>query len=170
MHPPTIAVFSQVWRHRWRLLGSTVYLVCILILHLAIPKSAAFGVAQFAMVGPVLFGLIPLFAYTVDADVAGGDSTFPPQMFTLPVTSRALVGWPMLYGTVAIALAWLAAAKFLIRPAGLDVPLWWPAALLAGCLHGFRRWCGVRSVCAGCESRRRSCRLVCWSPCPVSIG
>lgn len=120
------------------LLGTTVYLVSVLILHLAIQKSAAFGVIQFALVSPLVVGLIPLFAYAVDADVAGRDSTFPARMFTLPLTSHALVGWPMLYGTVSIALAWTAAAGLVIRPAGMDVPLWWPAVLLAGCLAWFQ--------------------------------
>jgi hypothetical protein len=134
MHRPTIAVFWQVWEHRWVLLGSALYFVAVSSLSLVVPRGEILGVLQFAMVSPLLTGLIPLFVYAVDADLAGRDSTFPARMFTLPLTTRALVGWPMLYGAVAIALAWMAAAILALRPGGLDVPLWWPAGLLAGCL------------------------------------
>jgi hypothetical protein len=85
-------------------------------------------------IGPLLCGLLPLFTYSHDADIAGKESTFPTRMLTLPLTTRALVGWPMFYGTVTIAIAWLAVAILVLRPARLNVPLWWPAICLAGCL------------------------------------
>ena len=103
----------------------------------ALPTDLAFVPFKFAMSLPLLGGLALLtavFAYATDADIAGKESTFPAQMFTLPMTTRALVGWPMLYGTVAIALAWLAVASLVLRPGGMNVPLWWPAVLVAGCL------------------------------------
>ena len=71
-------------------------------------------------IGPLLCGLLPLFAYGVDADTASRESNFPARMLTLPLTTRALVGWPMFYGTCAITLGWLAVAGFVLRPAGVS--------------------------------------------------
>ena len=52
-------------------------------------------------------------------------------MFALPVTTGALAGWPMLYGTMAMASLLLATAlmaRFLWR---LDAPVIWPAVYAA---------------------------------------
>ena len=55
-------------------------------------------------------------------------------MFTLPVRTGALAGWPMAYGAMAFVGLWLVTAGLIFRPAGLDVPLWWPALLAAAVL------------------------------------
>src|SRR2546425_230167 len=52
-------------------------------------------------------------------------------MFALPVRTAALVGWPMLFGTVAVASLWLGTALFARWPWGIDVPLIWPPLLAA---------------------------------------
>jgi hypothetical protein len=146
MHSPTTAVLWEVWkRHRWVLIASTVWFLAVWSLCHALSDGLIFGVDLFVhehaiffmlllAISPLLCGLLPLFAYGCDADIASKESTFPTRMFTLPLTTRALVGWPMLYGTVAIALAWLAVASFILRPGGMDLPLWWPSVLLASCL------------------------------------
>lgn len=146
MHSPTIAVHWEVWRrHRWFLIASTAWLLAVSSLCHAIADGAVFGVELFVhedaisfmllfAVVPLVVGLVLMFAYAVDADVACKESTFPARMFTLPLSTRALVGWPMVYGSLVVALAWLAVASFILRPGGMDVPLWWPAVLLAGCL------------------------------------
>ena len=59
---------------------------------------------------------------------------YPARMFTLPVTAAALAGWPMLYGTVGMALLWLATRLFAVWPAGVDIPIVWPALLAASLL------------------------------------
>src|SRR5438309_5143517 len=59
---------------------------------------------------------------------------YPARMFTLPVTNAALVGWPMLYGTVAMAILWLAARLVAVWPSGIEIPLIWPALLAAALL------------------------------------
>jgi len=55
-------------------------------------------------------------------------------MFTLPVTTAALAGWPMLYGTAAMASLWLAMRLFAVWPSEFDVPGIWPALLAAALL------------------------------------
>jgi len=146
MHRPITAMLWEVWgRHRWVLAVSPVYFLALSILShavsdgliygldLSVYKDAIFFVLLF-LASPLVVGLIPLFAYACDADIAGRESTFPARMLTLPLTTRALVGWPMICGTVAIALTWLAVASLVLRPAGMDVPLWWPAVFSASCL------------------------------------
>ncbi len=146
MHAPTTAVLWEVWkRHRWVLIASAVWFLAVSSLCHVLSDGVIFGVDLYVnehtilfmlllAIAPLLCGLLPLFAYGRDADIAGKESTFPARMFTLPLTTRALVGWPMLYGTVAVALAWLAVASLVLRPSGLDVPLWWPSVFLAGCM------------------------------------
>jgi hypothetical protein len=48
-------------------------------------------------------------------------------MFALPVRTRALVAWPMLYGAAAVALLWVAAACLVYRPSGFRTPVLLPA-------------------------------------------
>jgi hypothetical protein len=52
-------------------------------------------------------------------------------LWTLPVRTETLIGWLMFYGGGTAALFWIANAVFIWRPAGLDAPIWWPAAMLA---------------------------------------
>ncbi|MEO7715810.1 MAG: hypothetical protein ABIY70_06400 [Capsulimonas sp.] len=53
------------------------------------------------------------------------------SLWLLPIRTRMLVGWAMSIGASTIALFWIATALCIWRPAGLDTPLWWPAAALA---------------------------------------
>ncbi len=143
MHQPTTVVLWEVWRrYRGVLMASPVYFLALSTLSYAVSDRVIFGLELFVhehavfavllfLASPLVVGLLPLFVYACGADSAGKESTFPTRWFTLPLTTRALVAWPMIYGTVAIALAWLAVACFVLRPGGMDLPLWWPAAALA---------------------------------------
>ncbi len=42
---------------------------------------------------------LAVFSFGLSGDLAARQSIYPARMFTLPVTSAALAGWPMLYGT-----------------------------------------------------------------------
>ena len=144
MHSSTTAVLWETWKqYRGWLIASTAWLLAMLGLIHALSGGLIFGMKllvakdtialMLAMaIGPLMVGLFLMFAYS--GDIIGRDSTFPARNFTLPLTTRALAGWPMLYGTFAIALTWLATASFVLRPVGIDVPLWWPAVFLASCL------------------------------------
>jgi hypothetical protein len=59
---------------------------------------------------------------------------YPARMFKLPVTTAALAGWPMLYGSAAMAILWLATRLFAVWPSGASVPVLWPALLAASLL------------------------------------
>lgn len=67
-----------------------------------------------------------VFSFGFEGDLTARSSMYPARLFTLPVTNRALAGWPMLYGALAMAILLLTAAYFVRWEAG---PLIWPAAL-----------------------------------------
>jgi hypothetical protein len=75
--------------------------------------------------------LMTVFAYAFEAHVESRGTCFPSRMFTLPVNTAALAGWPMLYGAAAMALLWLVAAWRIFPPWGWQPPLAWPALLAA---------------------------------------
>ncbi len=84
-----------------------------------------------------------VFSFGFAADIAARESIYPARMFTLPVTTRALAGWPMFYGAAATMLLVLTAGLFLgwetvgdlgrfkLQPWGVTVPLSWPPLLAA---------------------------------------
>jgi len=71
------------------------------------------------------FYLLALFTFGFEGDLAARASMVPPRLFTLPITTSALVGWPMLYGTVSVALL-AAAARLAPWPEGVHVQAWVP--------------------------------------------
>ncbi len=66
---------------------------------------------------------LAVFSFGLSGDLAARQSMYPARMFTLPVTTAALAGWPMLYGTAAMASLWLATRLFALWPSGIDVPV-----------------------------------------------
>ncbi len=78
--------------------------------------------------------LLAIFTFGVSGDLAARESMYPPRMLTLPVSSAALAGWPMLYGCVSMALLWLAMRTVGVLPHGLEVPTYWPALFAASLL------------------------------------
>jgi len=84
-----------------------------------------------------------VFSFGFASDLTARESTYPARMFALPVSNRALTGWPMLYGTAAMmALLLLSSSfvrwetrgilgRFVLEPWGFDVPALWPAVLAA---------------------------------------
>ena len=77
------------------------------------------------------FYYLAVFSFGLEGDLAARSSIYPSRLFTLPVTTRELTGWPMLLGTAAVTSLWLAVALFARWTWGVDLPLIWPALLLA---------------------------------------
>ena len=77
---------------------------------------------------------LAVFSYGLAGDLAARQSMYPARLFTLPVTTAALAGWPMLYGTIAMAILWLVTRLFALWPSEFDVPVVWPALLAAALL------------------------------------
>jgi len=135
MHSPTLTVLWLTWgRHRWGLAGLLIGLVGLCALHRALPTGTvvsemAVGVLSISLTLVFIY-IIYVFSYA-ELGARVRPSSFPPWLFTLPVPTSRLVLWPMLSGALAIAVAWLAVARYLLQPAGLDVAPIWPAVALA---------------------------------------
>jgi hypothetical protein len=97
------------------------------------PGNALVEAASLPALGALIY-LLAVFSYSIGTRLEGRDSGFPARAFTLPVRTWALVGWPMLLGTVTVAGLWVASAGWVLRPCGLAAPLWWPALWLAAIL------------------------------------
>lgn len=80
------------------------------------------------------FYLVAVFTFGLSGDLAARESMYPSRMFTLPISSAALTGWPMLYGCVAMALFWFAMRIAGVFPDGVDVPSYWPGLFAASLL------------------------------------
>ena len=129
-------------RHRWGWIALGVYLpmlAAIKLLLLARGQRIHFNDESFALVVVVpltatFIYLLAVFSFGLAGELAARQSMYPARMFTLPVTNAALAGWPMLYGTGAMAGLWLATRLLAVWPSGEDIPLVWPALLAASLL------------------------------------
>src|SRR6266550_4946487 len=145
MRSPALAIgweFRQ--RHRWGLIAVAGYLFVVAAIRLLIlepggrvtfndDETFAFVVILPLTVTFIYF--LAVFTFGLAGDLAARQSMYPARLFTLPVTTAALAGWPMLYGTAAMAILWLATRLLAVWPSGVDVRVVWPAlgaaALLA---------------------------------------
>src|SRR5438270_10873757 len=143
MRSPALAIGWEFRRrHRWGLISVAGYLfvvATIRFLILAPGEPVLVDSVRFAAVVSVpltttFVYLLAVFSFGFTGDLAARHSMYPARMFTLPVTNAALVGWPMLYGTAAMAILWLAARLFAVWPSGIEIPLIWPALLAAALL------------------------------------
>jgi hypothetical protein len=124
--------------HRWALMALAGYMFVLwttraLGLGYPIKLDPPNGMAGLviAPLSAAFFYFVGVFSYGFAGDLAARQSIYPARMFTLPVTDRALAGWPMLYGMAATTTLWLATALLARLTGGLDVrlPLIWPALL-----------------------------------------
>ena len=141
MRSPALAIaweFRQ--RHRWGLIALSVYLVVLTVTRLFIlepdqplelDSAETFAFVVVVPMTSTLVYFLAVFSFGLTGDLAGRQSIYPARMFTLPVTTASLAGWPMLYGTVSVTILWLATRLLALWPAGIDVPLIWPAPLAA---------------------------------------
>ena len=77
---------------------------------------------------------LAMFTFGLDGDLAARQSMFPARRMTLPVTTTALAGWPMIYGSAAIGMLWLATRALAPWPSGFEIPTIWPALLAVSLL------------------------------------
>ncbi|MDP9206095.1 MAG: hypothetical protein M3P12_11705 [Gemmatimonadota bacterium] len=144
MRSPAAAVaweFRQ--RHRWGLIALIGYLLLLgtaklvvlargLPINLDSPESFAFVVV--VPITATFTYFLAVFTFGLDGDLGARQSMYPARMFTQPVTTAALAWWPMLYGTAAMMILWLATRLFALWPSGIEVPSIWPALLAASLL------------------------------------
>ncbi len=141
MRSPAAAIAWEICRgHRWGLAGLALYFAVLAVVRFLVLGSgqslALEEVWQFALAVPVPLGatvtyFLAIFSFGLGGDLSARESMYPARMFTLPVTSAALAGWPMLYGSVAMAGMWLVTRSLALWPADVDIPWLWPALLAA---------------------------------------
>ncbi len=135
------AVTALSWellaRCRWWLVLSAGLMALLGLAGLASPPSWHNpGVAGWL----VAFVAIPVMAMvgsTVHAEgtrLEDAGSLFPARLYTLPVPTVALVGPPLLLGTLTLTVYWLLTALCILRPWGMQVPLFWPGLAAAAVL------------------------------------
>ena len=141
MRSPALAIaweFRQ--RHRWGLIAAGGYLLVVATIKLVIlgtGQTVNLDDAEsfaFVVMGPLTATFtyfLAVFSFGLAGDLAARQSIYPARLFTLPVTTAALAGWPMLYGTAVMMILWLATRLFAMWPTGMHVPVIWPAVLAA---------------------------------------
>src|SRR3954453_12702854 len=143
MRTPAAAIaweFRQ--RHRWGLMAvlATIFILgAIKAAVLATRMHPELNDTTFPLLVPIPLAatsiyLLAVFTFGITGDLAARESMYPPRMLTLPVSSAALAGWPMLYGCVSMALLWFALRTAGIFPSGVHVPKYWPALFAASLL------------------------------------
>jgi polyhydroxybutyrate depolymerase len=127
-------------RLRWGLIALGLYFVVLATFQFLIlgPRASIHPLRSmtFALTVnvPLAFAFmyfLAVFSYGLAGDLTARHSLYPARMFTLPVSTAALAGWPMLYGTTTLAGLWVAAALIALRPSGVPAPLIWPALFAA---------------------------------------
>src|SRR5438552_3086 len=143
MRSPALAIGWEFRRrHRWGLIAVAGYLFAVAAIRFLILEpgepvlvdSVRFAAVVSVPLTTTFVYLLAVFSFGFTGDLAARHSMYPARMFALPVTNAALVGWPMLYGTAAMAILWLAARLFAVWPSGIAIPLVWPALLAAALL------------------------------------
>ncbi len=121
-------------RHRWGLIALAGYLVLLATIKLIEPgwtvtmdSAERFGVVVMVPLTTTFLYVLTVFSFGLSGDVAGRPSMYPARLFTLPVSTAALAGWPMLYGAGVMAILWLAMRFLAVWPSGFDIPVIWPA-------------------------------------------
>src|SRR5881398_2868341 len=143
MRSPALAIGWEFRRrHRWGLTAVAGYLFVVAMIRFLILEpgepvlvdSGRFAALVSVPLTATFVYLLAVFSFGFAGDLAARHSMYPARLFTLPVTNAALVGWPMLYGTAAVAILWLAARLFAVWPSGIEIPVIWPALLAAALL------------------------------------
>jgi hypothetical protein len=143
MRSPASAIaweFRQ--RHRWGLIALAVYLLVLATLRLLnvgaqqldLEDEQSLALVVVVPLTATFIYFLAVFSFGLDGDLAARQSMYPARMFTMPVTSAALAAWPMLYGSAAVAILWIATRLLAIWPPNATVPTVWPALLAASLL------------------------------------
>lgn len=134
--PAAHAVGLLLWtRHRGGWIGLGVALGMMAVVYPAVASLTS----DARVLGWGVLPLVGLFGFAMNAllfaDEAGNlASGYPRRLFTLPVPSRTLALWPILFGALGMAALWMATATLVLRPSGYDAPRLLPALGLAAFL------------------------------------
>jgi hypothetical protein len=139
MRSPAAAIAWEFRRrHRWGLLALLAYLAALAAVRIFVGRrpvdfdnDQTFALVVVVPLAATFMYFLAVFSFGLSGDLAARQSMYPPRLFTLPVTTAALVRWPMAYGAAAMAALWFATRLLAVWPAGTAVPVVWPALLAA---------------------------------------
>src|SRR5258706_5379828 len=143
MRSPAAAIVWQFRRrHRWGLIAIIGYFFVLAVIKLVILERGhrvdlddeSFAFFVIVPVTATFLYFLSLFNFGLSGDVAARESMYPARMLTLPVTTAALAGLPMLCGTVAMAILWFGTRLLALSPFNVHVPVTLPALLAASLL------------------------------------
>jgi hypothetical protein len=126
-------------RHRWGFGALAAYFLFLAASnvraqHIDFDTAQAFALAVVVPLAATFIYFLAVFTYGLAGDIGARQSIYPRRMFALPVPTAALVGWPMLYGSAAMVMLWGLTRLLAAWPAGVHVPVIWPALLAASLL------------------------------------
>src|SRR5882724_5121408 len=97
---PAFGLGQHLWRRHSAAFSilAGYFILLVLLAHLPATTVASTTVYMFAI--PFGFGILYLMGIFThsEADVAATDSGYPSYLLILPLSSRSLVVWPMVYG------------------------------------------------------------------------
>ena len=133
MRSPAVTMAWELWgKNRTGILMSFGVLLAGLVPSLTLPadKIEDILLPLSAVIYMILyFYLLAIFTYP-EFQLRNPRAGFPIRKFTLPIRTRTLVGWHMVYGIVAVVGLWMAMYLLIWGPAGIE-PEWWILPLLA---------------------------------------
>src|SRR5688572_3711824 len=120
-------------RHRWGLVAIGVYVLALIVVPamgypIELDPPNGMAAAVIVPLGSTFLYFLAVFSFGLSGDLASRRSMYPERMFTLPVTSAGLAGWPMFYGALAMEALWLMTASFAWLWE-IDLPWIWPGVL-----------------------------------------
>jgi hypothetical protein len=131
-HPALAVAQSLWWRSRAGFIAAGVTFAVIAITYpLLFAWTREPAVIVLSVLPFVVLVSVVLRSMLFVEDRGSMSSTYPVSMYVLPVSTPALVFWPMAYASAAAALTWLAIALIVYGPSGFEMSLFLPALALA---------------------------------------
>ncbi len=125
-------------RHRWGLMAIAALLCVLSVIKLVVlvrgfpvdfDSAERFAIVVVVPISSTFTYFLAVFTYGLEGDLAARQSMYPARMFTRPVPTAALAWWPMLYGTAAVVILWMATRLLALWPSFIHVPTIWPGIL-----------------------------------------
>jgi hypothetical protein len=140
MSSPALAIAYGIWVR-----NQTGFVVCaaaLLAMALFYPALFAYSVTPATLIASTI-PLIGVFSYVLNATVFAQDagslaSSYPRHMMVLPVKSRTLVFWPMVFGSLLAVGVLVVTVKIVYRSSGLAIPLGLPALAMVVIIAWFQ--------------------------------
>src|SRR5208337_737137 len=132
MSSPALIMAWQIWtRHR---LGLRISAACLVLMVITFPPILrnfdSKAVFVLTMIPAALVSVYVANLLLFTDEVGSLTSGYPRRMFTLPVTTRTLMLWPMLIAVVAVVALWLVISVLIYKRGGYQPPLVLPALAL----------------------------------------